>query len=406
MSSWVEELHLVYVVAGTLALALALVSQRMRQLPISEPMLALGLGVVVGPAVLGLVDVGEPVLVPLLLEGTRLLLAGSVMAAALRFPASSLRAVVRPVLILLAVAMPAAALVVGAAAFWLGLPVALAAVLGACLSPTDPVLAASVVSGDAAERDLPGRLRATMTMESGANDGLALPLVAVAIAVVLPGGEGPGGVAARVLWEVGGAVAIGVAMGAAAAWGVRRVKSRGEMGQAPALVLTILLAVAVLGAARTAHASGVLAAFVAGLAYNYGVASSDRSPQDGIDEAINRYAVLPLFVLLGIVLPWAAWGRLGWNAVAFVVVVLFLRRLPVVLALSRPAGIRGLDAPFLAWFGPMGVSAVFYLAHSMDEGVTDPRLFSYGTLAVAASVVAFGVTASPLRHRYARHAHG
>ena len=402
MSTWPEELHLGYVIAGTLGLAMALVSRRMRQLPISEPMLALGLGVVVGPVVLGLVDISEPVLVPLLLEGTRLLLAGSVMAAALRFPTSSLRAVVRPVLVLLAVAMPAAALVVGAAAFWLGLPVALAALLGACLSPTDPVLAASVVSGDAAEHDLPGRLRATMTMESGANDGLALPLVAVAIAVVVPGGDGPGSVAARVLWEVGGAVVIGVAMGAAAAWGVRRATSGEEMGKGPALVLTILLAVAVLGAARTAHASGVLAAFVAGLAYNYGVGRSDRTPQDGIDEAINRYAVLPLFILLGIILPWSAWAHLGWTAVAFVVVVLFVRRLPVVFMLRSPTGFGRRDVLFLGWFGPMGVSALFYLAHSIDEGVSDPRLFSYGTLAVAASVVAFGVTASPLRRRYAQ----
>ena len=404
MSTWPEELHVGYVIAGTLGLAMALVSRRMRQLPISEPMLALGIGVVVGPVVLGLVDISEPVLVPLLLEGTRLLLAGSVMAAALRFPASSLREVVRPVLILLAVAMPVAALVVGAAAFWLGLPVALAALLGACLSPTDPVLAASVVSGDAAERDLPEHLRATMTMESGANDGLALPLVAVAIAVVVPGGDGPGSVAARVLWEVGGAAVIGVAMGAAAAWGVRRTTSREEMGKGPALVLTILLAVAVLGAARTAHASGVLAAFVAGLAYNYGVGRSDRTPQDGIDEAINRYAVLPLFILLGIILPWSAWAHLGWTAVAFVVVVLFVRRLPVVFTLRSPTGFGRRDALFLGWFGPMGVSALFYLAHSIDEGVSDPRLFSYGTLAVAASVVAFGVTASPLRRRYAQRA--
>jgi hypothetical protein len=123
----------------------ALVSRRIRRWPVSEPLLALVAGVVIGPVVLGLVRVDEPVLQPLLLESTRLLLAGSVMAAALRFPACSLRAVLRPVLILLAVVMPAAALVVGAAAFWLGLPLGPAAVLGACLSPTDPVLAAAVV---------------------------------------------------------------------------------------------------------------------------------------------------------------------------------------------------------------------------------------------------------------------
>jgi hypothetical protein len=50
----------------------------------------------------------------------------------------------------------------------------------------------------------------------------------------------------------------------------------------------------------------------------------------------------------------------------------------------------------------MGVSAVFYLAHSLDKGVNDPRLFAAGTLAVAASVLAFGVSASPGRMAYAQ----
>ncbi|SFQ54389.1 hypothetical protein SAMN05421810_10961 [Amycolatopsis arida] len=50
----------------------------------------------------------------------------------------------------------------------------------------------------------------------------------------------------------------------------------------------------------------------------------------------------------------------------------------------------------------MGVSGLFYLAHSLDKGVADPRLFAAGSLAVAVSVVAFGVTASPRRNAYAR----
>jgi NhaP-type Na+/H+ or K+/H+ antiporter len=397
---WAADLHLMYLVAGTMALGLALVSRRIRRWPVSEPLLALVAGVVIGPVVLGLVRVDEPVLQPLLLESTRLLLAGSVMAAALRFPASSLRAVLRPVLILLAVVMPAAALVVGAAAFWLGLPLGLAAVLGACLSPTDPVLAAAVVSGEPAERDLPGRLRSTLSMESGANDGLALPLVAVAVAIVLPGGTGD--VVLRLGWEVGGAVLIGVVLGAATAWAVRRVTSEGSMAKGPELVLTLLLALAVLGAARTASVSGVLAVFLAGLAYNHGVPSSERSPQDSVDEAVNRYAVLPLFVLLGIILPWSSWQALGWTAVVFAAAVLLVRRIPLVVAVARPARLESREALFMGWFGPIGVSGLFYIAYSMDQGVSDPRLFALGTLAVTVSVVAFGITGSPFRDLYAR----
>src|SRR5690606_4789144 len=94
-----------------------------------------------------------------LLEGARLLLAGSVMAAALRFPLIELRGVLRPILILVVLVMPLAAVVVGGVSLVLGLPLALAALVGACLCPTDPVLAASVVTGEPAERDLPGPLR-------------------------------------------------------------------------------------------------------------------------------------------------------------------------------------------------------------------------------------------------------
>ena len=401
MTAWASDLHLMYLVAGTLTLAVALVSRRLRRLPVSEPLFALLVGVVLGPALLGVVDVNDRVVEPLLLEGSRLLLAGSVMAAALRFPASSLPTVVRPVLILLGLVMPAAALVVGASAFFLGLPLSLAALLGACLCPTDPVLAASVVSGETAERVLPARLRTTLTMESGANDGLALVVVAVALATVIPD-EGGGGVAARLAWEIGGAVLLGTSMGCATAWAVRRVKATKSMAKAPELVLTLLLAVAVLGAARTAGASGVLAVFVAGLAYNVGVPGSERAPQDAIDEAVNRYAVLPLFILLGIVLPWSTWRELGWGAVAFVAGVLVLRRLPVVLAAARPARVSSRDALFMGWFGPAGVSALFYLVYSMEEGVKDPRFFGLGTLAVTASILAFGMTAAPLTRAYAR----
>jgi NhaP-type Na+/H+ or K+/H+ antiporter len=84
----------------------------------------------------------------------------------------------------------------------------------------------------------------------------------------------------------------------------------------------------------------------------------------------NRYAVLPLFALLGLVLPWQDWAAFGPVALVFVAGVLLVRRPPVVLA------------------------------HSHHEGVTHPRLFAAGTLAVAASVLAAGVTSSPLRRHY------
>ncbi|PDP89390.1 hypothetical protein CQJ94_01430 [Glycomyces fuscus] len=397
-----EPLPLAYAAIGTLSVLLALFSDRFRELPLSEPLLALLLGVALGPYVLDLVPLSAGTRDTLLLEGTRVLLAASVMTAALRFPATSLRGLVVPLALLLCVVMPVAAAVTGAAALLLGLPVALAALVGACLCPTDPVLAASVVTGKPAQRDLSERLRKLLTGESGANDGLALALVGVAVAVALPF-AGPGDVAGRLVWEILGAAALGVVLGAAAGKAMESATRHRELEEGPSLVFTLLLAVAVLGVARLVGVGGVLAVFVAGLAYNWTVRRGERGPQQNIDEAVNRYLALPVFVLLGVALPWREWIGFGPAALVFVLAVLLLRRPPALMALTRPLGLRPRDAAFAGWFGPMGVSALFYAAHSAHEGVHDPRLFAAVSLAVTASVVAHGVTASPLRRVYARH---
>lgn len=404
-----SQLPVLYATVGLTALVLALVSRSVRRLPLSEPLVALLLGVLIGPHVLGWLDVPEPVPHTVLLEGTRVLLAASVMAAALRFRARALKDVAKATAVLLVVAMPAAALITGALGLLLGLPPALALLLGCCLSPTDPVLAASVVTGQPARRDLPGRLRRMLTTESGANDGLALPLVGVAIACVLPT-QAVGGATLRVLVEVLGGVATGLVMGAATAAALRAARRRGELEPGPALVVTLLLALATLGVARVLEVAGVLAVFVAGLAYgavldvgrHVDEDQPERSAQDEVDEAVNRYAVLPVFVLLGVVLPWRDWLALGPAALLFAAGVLLVRRPPVVLALRRPLGIGVATAAFAGWFGPMGVSALFYLAHSEHEGATDPRLFAAGTLAITASVIAAGVSAVPLRCAFGR----
>lgn len=137
--------------------------------------------------------------------------------------------------------------------------------LGACLCHTDPVLAASVVTGGPAKRDLPVRVRQLLTAESGANDGLALPLVRLALVAALPQ-EGLGAAAGRLAWEVTGGTLVGLVAGHLAGLGVRRATRSGSLEGGPELMYTLVLAVGVLGLARLASTDGVLAVFVAGLA--------------------------------------------------------------------------------------------------------------------------------------------
>lgn len=394
-------LHYGYLAAGGLALLLALFSWHVRRLPFSGPLLALVLGVLVGPQVLDVVSVPEEVRDPLLLEAARLMLAVSLIGVALRFPFSGLRPTLRPVLLLVAVVMPLAAAVTGGLAVaLLGFPVALAALLGACLSPTDPVLASDVVSGEPAERDLPERTRQVLSMESGANDGLALPLVLLALVPVLD--TAVGGEAGRALYQVVVAVVVAIVIGIATALVLRAVEAGHDAEKPSELVLTLVLAVAVLGACRVLKTDGVLGVFVAGLAYNAMIQREERVEQDMLDEVANRYLVIPFFLLVGVVLPWKEWGELGGRVLVFALAVLLLRRPPVVVALGRLLGLRLRDSTFIGWFGPIGVSAVFYLALSAEEGAKDPRLLAAGMAVVVVSTIAHGVSALPGRTLYAR----
>lgn len=396
-----EELHLSYALVGSLAVVLAALSSRIRDLPFSEPLAALVLGVLVGPQVLGLVEISDDVRSTLLVEAARVLLAVSLIGVALRYPVRRLRPVLRPTAVLVTAGMAGmAALSAGLAWLLLGLPLVLAVLLGACITPTDPVLASSVVTGKPAEEHLPERTRQILSAESGTNDGLALPLVLIGTALVL--GESVGSAVLDGLYQVGIAVVVGIAAGLLAGKAVSYAVRHSDVDQGSSLIFTLVLAIAVLGITRVLRGDGILAVFVAGLAYNYTVADDEVGPQNTIDEGVNRYLVLPLFLLLGTELPWSAWGELGWSAIGFPVAVLLLRRPPVLLALARPLGLRLRDAVFIGWFGPVGVSAVFYLTFAAEEGVTDTRLWVAGSLVVAASTVVHGVTSAPGRRLYRR----
>jgi sodium/hydrogen antiporter len=397
----IDTLYVAYLTGGAMALALILASGRLRHLPVTEPLAGLLAGAALGPAALGWFVIPEAAHTSVLLEGSRLLLAVSLIGVALRFDLRSLAPAFRPVVVLVGIAMPVSAAVTGAlAAALLGLPVALAALLGACLSPTDPVLASGVVTGTPAERVLPERTRQVLTEESGSNDGLALPLVLVALAAVLD--LGLGGELRTSAYQVLVALAVAGPCGFALGKAVRTMEQRDAVERVPELLVTLFLALAVLGGTRLLRADAIVAVFVAGLGYNAAVGRRERSQQDALDEAFNRYLVVPGFLVLGAVLPFADWVELGWSTLPFAVGVLLLRRPPIVYLLRRLIGLGPLDAAFVGWFGPIGVSAVFYLVLARHEGVSDERLFAAGTLVIAASTVAHGISALPGRVLYRR----
>ncbi|GAA3753735.1 NhaP-type Na+/H+ or K+/H+ antiporter [Spinactinospora alkalitolerans] len=400
-ASRISTFNLALLAVGATVLLVGLFSDLVKRAMLSGPLIALVLGVLLGPQVTGLLDParwGEESL--LLEQAARLTVAMSLMGIAMRLSGPYFRRNTRSLAVVLVPLMVAMWLVTGLLAFWiLGVPIWVAMLVGAVLTPTDPVVASSIVQGSVAQRCIPARVRNFLSAESGANDGLAYPLVFLAVLMLeRPAAEAlPHWLLHTLLWEVGAAVILGAALGYVAGLLLRWGRAHHTDTGTSLLVYSLALTLTVLGATKLAGTDGLLAVFVAGLLFSRTISAEDEKREENIQEAINNFFLLPVFVLLGLALPWREWAELGWRGPALAVAVLLLRRLPAYMALSplmHP--VRDLrETVFLGWFGPIGVAALFYANLSLHETPTN-LAWTAGSLVICASVLAHGVTAKPM----------
>lgn len=397
----------VLLVVGLSLLVLGLSSKVVKKHALSPVVLALAVGVLLGPRALDLLDPEAELPRSVLLEHVcRVALALSVVDIALRLRPSDLRANARRLAVLLLVAMPAMWLVTAlGAGLLLGLPLAVALLLGAALTPTDPGVASALVTGTMPNRMLPRRVRMSLQGEAGANDGLALPFVVLSgLLVQLPAGEA----VPEALLEIGRQLGVAVLVGGAAGWVVLRlVDAAGVHRLAEEDWFPLASTGLALGALAGAHllgGSGVLAAFLAGLIFSEGLPEGLRDPVHQVHRSVVKVALTVAFLLFGTVLPvdrW--WPELGATGVAFGVWVLLLRRLPLTWAALRLSGTGPLSCAYIGWSGPLGVAGIYYLVHAERYGVPDyERFFAAGSLAITASVLGQAVTAVLAVHAYRR----
>ena len=394
---------------GGLLLLLGLLGGLLKErTPVSEPLIALIAGVLIGPAVLGLLDLAALGNQMLILEEAALITLGvALVGVALRLPIGYSSSNWRLLFVLLGIVMPLMWIMGGLLAYLIvGVPFWVAVLIGAIVTPTDPVVASSIVAGGVAERNLPARLRHAISSESGFNDGLALPFVVLPVLVLT---EPPGEVLGHwlthtILLEIVGGAALASLMGYLAGKTLRWAERKETMERTSLLTISLALSLSVLGVTELLHLNGVLAAFVAGIVFNFAGSSDAKESQEEIQEAISRFFDLPIFVLLGMALPWQGWLDLGWRGPLLVVAVLVLRRLPTVLALRPllgPLRGRAKDVLFLGWFGPIGAAALYYAAFSLREtGIEEAWVV--GSLIICASVLVHGVSATPLTKLYGR----
>lgn len=400
-----NDINVTLAAVGGLVLLLGLLSRPVDRSVLSPPLLAFCLGAALSPYGFALLDParwGDPH--HLIEEAARVTLGISLMGIALRLPARFIFRQWRPLAVLLIIGMPAMFLVSSLLSAWtLGLPLLMALLVGACVCATDPVIASSIVTGGVAKENLPGGFRHLLSAESGANDGLAYPLVLLPMLLMAhpPATAGFDWFVKTWLWEVLGSVLIGAVIGWVSGRALEWTERKGWLDQPSFLSLSLALTILVLGVGKLFGTDSILAVFAAGIAYDQVVGGEDRSAADNVQEAVNLFFTLPVFALFGLMAPWEKWAALGWDGVLLAVLILLLRRLPVVLALRRwlPPVREPAISWIMGWFGPIGVSALFYGAMATERtGSQTPWVVA--SLVVFASIIAHGLTAAPFAKRY------
>jgi sodium/hydrogen antiporter len=292
----------------------------------------------------------------------------------------------------LVLAMPiTAAIVAVAAAALTDLSWTECFLLGALLSPTDPVLSSSVVTNPR----VPRIVRHSLNLESGLNDGLALPPVLALIAALSADSD-------FVWWRfVLQDVTLGVAYGLVIGYAASLVLPRGRAleNSIPAHQRALYaLGVAFLTYGLTTlppHGNGVIAVFVCAIVL--GIRRPDirhyfESRSDDIIEIVK----LGIFVVFGSLLTLDGLFGDGWAAVGIVVVTLLVARTAAVWIALAGTGLDTATKGFMAWFGPKGVATMTFsllvLSAALPNG---ERIFNLAALVVLCSIVAHGVSDTP-----------
>ena len=180
-----------------------------------------------------------------------------------------------------------------------------AMLVGATVTSIDPIVATTIVTGPVPQKNIPGRIRHFISAESGANDGAVYPLVLLPILILTrPTSE------ALSRWIVYRRVAgrWGCRLGAAVGYVAARLfewSDRAEIIEQRAFIAyTFAFTCVVLGAARLLSMDGILAAFVAGIAYRMAPGTQQPSKEKNVQKAMTKFFVLPTFVLFGVAIPW------------------------------------------------------------------------------------------------------
>ncbi|CEG76702.1 hypothetical protein RMATCC62417_11562 [Rhizopus microsporus] len=380
------------------------------RLYLSEASFAILCGIIFGPVCAKFINVNdwgdEDTITK---EFCRIVIGIQVMAAGVALPKAYLRKELISLLMLLGPVMIYMWLVSGLLVWALipGLNYLEALMIAACFTPTDPVLANSIVQGKFAEKHVPTHVRHIISCESGANDGLGYPFLFLAV-YLMQMDIGPA-IGKWAYWIMAFNILLSVVIGFVVGYVARKLLKYCEqkklIDNESFLVYSVALSFFLMGVVGLIGSDDLLACFIAGNSFTWDDWFRVETENAHLMEA-NNLLNLSIFAYIGATMPWSSFNDYSiqitvWRLVVLAILVLLLRRLPIIMALYKaiPTIHTWREAVFTGWFGPIGVGAVFYAMVALESVPEDgPNAHARQMIRpvvyfmVLASVVAHGVT--------------
>ncbi|GLB38785.1 putative sodium/hydrogen exchanger family protein [Lyophyllum shimeji] len=371
--------HITYACLGGFVVLFGMFSLFLREkLYIGEACWAFLFGVIIGPYGANIFNPhswgngNDDVTNIITLEFTRVVLAIGVFAIGVELPKAYMAKHWKSIFFLLVPVMTWGWFVSAGLIFALipGLNFLSSLAVAACLTPTDPILAAAVVGGKWADKHVPAHIRHLLAAESGCNDGAAFPFLFISLYLLLDAPRT--GLAIRdwflLLWLY--QVILGIVIGALLGFGFRYLmkfcQSHNLIDRQSYVAQYISLAMLTIGVNTLIGSDDLLAAFACGTAFAWDGFFNRQTEESVFSSVIDLLFNVAAFVYVGAWMPFSSFSNAEltlsvWRLIVIAILVLLLRRLPVVVALYRwiPDIKTFREAIFAGHFGPIGIGAVF-----------------------------------------------
>jgi sodium/hydrogen antiporter len=279
--------------------------------------------------------------------------------------------------------------------FLVGLDWTTSFLVGAVLAPTDPVFASAIVG----RKEVPAKLRQLLNVESGINDGLALPVVLMLIAAAGPTVDSAEASASTIALEL----LLGLVFGVVLPLLVNRLVRFWLLGAEPKLQPLLPLATGIIlyATCHLTHANPYLAAFSAGAALAH-VSPEAKASFEPLGEALAELAKFAALLVFGALLTPQLFGDLSFGGyVAVVLAIVLIRPASLLISLLGAGVISRKEKLVAAWFGPKGFASVVYGLLVLQSGIPQAEeAFTLVAVCIAFSIIAHSSTDVPIARAF------